>query len=291
MQITMDTHVCPNPWCGEVFGQLDVMEALQLGRLDHRVFWHYFLLRCPHEGQLRFCQESEATINALACSNRYGKTTLLAGVHYHANIYKSGAEPRYLDDDGVVDLSAFTRERYRTVHTAGEFDQVTEVWNDALQLKNDSPRLAAFIKDAPLSKPPHIDFINGAKWLFRTLGDNASGIDGKNFYVLSIDEAGWIKNLEEMMGNVLRVRVADVRGRIIIVGTFKPGVSKDFYKIARRAAAYTGARIGLDYRAEEGGDDTATETLDAALRRYAKEIGLDLDAEIAKLKERGAVAL
>ena len=290
MQITMDTKVCPNEWCGLPFGHLDVMEALTLGRMDHKLFWHYFLLRCPHDGQERFCRESEATINALACSNRYGKTTLLAGVHYHANIYKTGAEPRYMDDDGVVDLAAFTRERYRTVHTAGEYDQVTEVHNDALQLKNDSPRLSAFIKNAPLSKPPHIDFITGSKWLFRTLGDNASGIDGKNFYVLSIDEAGWIKNLEEMMGNVLRVRVADVRGRIIIVGTFKPGISQDFFKICRRAAAYSGVKIGLDYHAEDSEGQEA-QSLDAALRRYAKEVGLDLDTEIAKLKAQGAIDL
>lgn len=65
-QITMDTHVCPNEWCGLPFGQLDLMEALQLGRMDHRLFWHYFLLRCPHPGQLKFVSESEATINALA---------------------------------------------------------------------------------------------------------------------------------------------------------------------------------------------------------------------------------
>jgi hypothetical protein len=159
---------------------------------------------------------------------------------------------------------------------------VTEVHNDALQLINDSPRLNAFVKNAPLSKPPHIEFINGARWLFRTLGDNASGIDGKNFYLLSIDEAGWIKNLDEMMGNVLRVRVADVRGRIWIVGTFKPGISKDFYSIARRAAAHTGARIGLDHRTDSSDGDGEAGTLDEALIRYASEFGLDLRGALAE---------
>jgi hypothetical protein len=282
----MDTHACPNEWCGLQFGHLDVMQALQLGRFDHKLFWHYFLLRCIHPGQERFVTNAEATINALACANRYGKTTLLAGGHFHSNIYKSGAEPRFMDDDGVVDLASFQRERYRTVHTAGEYDQVTEVHNDALSLINDSPRLKAFIKNAPLTKPPHIEFINGARWLFRTLGDNASGIDGKNFYLLSIDEAGWIRNLEEMMGNVLRVRVADVRGRIWIVGTFKPGISKDFFSICRRASAHTGEAIGLDHRTADDDSDGEAGTLDQALVKYAAEFGLDLKAAITEHRKR-----
>lgn len=280
MQITVDTVECPR--CGLRFGDVPLLEAMQRGRDDHAFFWHYFLLRCIHDGQLKFVTESNATINALACANRYGKTTLIPGIHFHACIYKTGAEPRYIDENGVVDLAAFQRERYWTVHTAGEWDQTSVTWEEALKLVNESPRLAPFVKSAPLSKPPHIEFINGARWLFRTLGDNGSGIDGKNFYVLSIDEAGWIKNLEEMMGNVLRVRVADVRGRIVIVGTFKPGVSKDFFAICRRAAAYTGEALTLDHRSDA--DDTQG-GLDAALRRYAKDVGLDLDAEIERLKD------
>lgn len=279
-QITLDTIVCPS--CGFEFGHYTFEEALQRGRFDHRLFWHYFLLRCIHDGQYEFVSNAEATINALACSNRYGKTTLLGGWHYHANIYKAGAEPRYLREDGTVDLDAFVRERYRTVHTAGEWDQAAEVWEDAQRLHNDSPRLQVFVKGLRRSNPPHLDFHNGARWMFRTLGDNGSGIDGKNFYRLSIDEAGWIKNLEEMMNNVLRVRVADVRGSIAIVGTFKPGISKDFFKICVRAAAYTGASLGFDHRSDT---DESSGGLDAALIRYAKDFGLDLEAELKKQRE------
>lgn len=263
--------------------------ALERGRQDKEFFWHYFLNRKPHPGQLRFITEGEATINALACANRYGKTTLLAGEHFHANIYKTGAESRYLDDAGAFDLSAYVKTRYRTVHAAGEWEQTTEVWEDALKLISENPRLAAFISAAPLSKPPHISFINGSKWLLRTLGVNSSGVDGKSFYLLSIDEAGWIAGLEEMMNNVLRVRVADVRGRIIIVGTFKPGVSKDFYKVCVRASAYTGAALGFDHRAHAADADATDFTLDAAIRRYCLEVGFDLDLEIQKARQEGAI--
>lgn len=260
-------------------------DAFQRGRLDKEFFWQVFLNRRPHPGQLKFITESEATINALACSNRYGKTTLLGGEHYHACIYKTGGEPRFLDDDGNFLYDEYRKLRYNTVHTAGEWEQAAEVWDDALRLHKESPYLQAFVKSAPKSLPPHIDFVNGARWRFRTLGANGSGVDGKSFYVLSIDEAGWITNLDEMMSNVLRVRVADVRGRIFIVGTFKPGISKDFYKVCVRASAYTGQGLSLDHRTNE--DESDSGGLAAAIRHYAREFGLDLDSEIAKLQKGG----
>lgn len=257
-------------------------DAFQRGREDQEFFWQFFLNRRPHAGQLKFITEGEATINALACSNRYGKTTLLAGRHFHKCIYKVGGEPRYLSDDGAFDLDAFLKLRYNTVHTSGEWEQAAEVWDDAHRLMKESQPLQAFVKNAPKSLPPHIDFINGARWRFRTLGANGSGVDGKSFYYISIDEAGWITNLEEMMQNVLRVRVADVRGVIDIVGTFKPGISIDFYKIAVRASAYTGAGLALDHRTVD--EDEAGDDIDAAVRRYARELGFDLDGELKKLQ-------
>lgn len=280
-------ELCPNEWCRirvDVDGSLD---AFTRAREDPIFFWHYFLSRCPHPGQARYITEANATINGLACSNRYGKTTLLAGRHLHSNIFKIGGEPRYIRDDGSFDLKAFQKLRYRTVHTAGEWDQASEVWEDAHRLIDENPRLAAFVKERPRSKPPHIEFIHGAKWLFRTLGVNGSGIDGKSFYLISIDEAGWIDNLEEMMRNVLRIRVGDVRGRIDIVGTFKPGVSKDFFKICVQAAARTGANIGFDHRGDSANEESGS--LDAAIKKYAREHGFDLDAEIAKARAAGVI--
>ena len=79
-----------------------------------------------------------------------------------------------------------------------------------------------------------------------------------------------------MIDNVLRVRVADVRGRIVIVGTFKPGVSRDFYKIAARASAHTGAAISFDHK-----DETETAIriggLSTAILKYLDEFGIDLE--------------
>jgi len=281
-------YSCPNDWCRMFLDVDGAQDAFSRARNDPVFFWHYFLNRCPHPGQANYVRNANATVNALACSNRYGKTTLLAGRHFHSNVFKIGAEPRYVDDAGSIDLDKFIRLPYQTVHAAGLWEQASDPWEDALRLIDENGRLAAFVKDAPRSKPPHIDFIHGARWRFRTLGDDGSGVDGKSFYLISIDEAGWLARLEEMMNNVLRIRVGDVRGRIDIVGTFKPGVSKDFFKICVRAAAKTGASLGFDHRGDSTGDEEAG-SLDAAIRKYARELGFDLDEEIAKARAAGVI--
>ena len=70
---------------------------------------------------------------------------------------------------------------------------------------------------------------------------------------------------------------ADVRGRIVIVGTFKPGISRDFYRICVRASAYTGSAIAFDHGSDDEGEMTQTELLSASIRKYLREYGIDLD--------------
>ena len=252
-----------------------LLDAFAEGRSDVEFFCWYFMGRSLHPGQAKFMAEAQAKINCLATANRYGKTTVLTGLHCHAGLYKTGAEDKYMNPDGTLDIDVFTKLKYETVHSAGEWEQAAFVWEDMLKVRGENARMAALITEYPRSKPPHIKGFNGWKWMFRTLGTNASNIDGKSIYVLSIDEAGWVDDLDEMMRNVLRVRVADVRGRIVIVGTFKPGISRDFYKFCVRAAAYTGERIDFAYGSEEE-DEDAPASLDAAIAKYLAELGIDI---------------
>lgn len=263
-----------------------LMEAFARGRNDPVFFCDFFMGRKLHDGQAEFMVNSQAKVNYLATANRWGKTTILTGLHSHAGTYKTGAEFRYVDDEGNVNRDAFTKLKYETVHTAGEWEQARFVWDDFQKIVQENRRYAALIKDFPRSLPPHATGSFGWRWLFRTLGNNASNIDGKSIYVLSIDEAGWIDNLEEMMRNVLRVRTADVYGRIVCVGTFKPGISRDFYKGCVRASAHTGRRIDFAH-GSDAEDADAPETLDQAIAQYVKEFGINLD-EYADAVTRGA---
>lgn len=260
-----------------------LLEELSAGRDDIQRFSQFFLGRTLHDGQLEFAENSQATVNALACANRYGKTTSMLTLHTHAQIYKTGGEPSYVDPvTGVVDEKKFLQLRYETAHTSKDSEEAYAVRDDFIRVKSEQPALDAFVKAAPESKPYNVDFITGGRWKFRTLGHDASGIDGRSFYLVSVDEAGWIDDLEEKMSNVIRVRVADVRGRIVIVGTFKPGVSRDFYKICVRASSYCGAQIGFAHSAGEDGEEL-DESLDASIRKYLREY---IRREAARSEER-----
>lgn len=268
-----------------------LLEALQRGREDDQFFSSFFLNRKLHDGQLEYVQNANATVNCLATANRWGKTTVLLHVHAKANVYKTGGEPKYAPD-GFVDEDLFFRLKYHTIHTAGDFETASLVWEDAHKIRNESANFRALIRDAPRSKPPHIDFITGGRWKFRTLGYDASGIDGNSFYVITIDEAGWIEGLERMMGNVVRVRVADVRGVVHLVGTFKPGISKDFYKFAVRAGAYTGRGITFEHRSgDEGEEATMVSALDQGIKRYLVDYFKDHDVTPEIEKDLGRLGI
>lgn len=274
---------------GKARGADVLLQAFARGRNDPSYFCEFFMGRKLHDGQAEYMLNAEAKINCLATANRWGKTTVLTGRHLHRGTYKIGAEWRYMEPDGSLNLDAFTSLKYETVHTAGEWEQAQYVWQDIQKLIIERQEVQALITDAPKSLPPFVRGLNGWKWMFRTLGHNASGVDGKSIYLLSIDEAGWIDNLDEMMRNVLRVRTADVRGVIDIVGTFKPGISRDFYKIAVRASASTGRSIGFAHQSDDESVASSFESvvnLDSAIKKYLKEFGINLD-EYRDALERG----
>jgi hypothetical protein len=278
--------------------QNELLEALKRGREDHEFFGAFFLNRKPHPGQKKWLENANATLNCLATANRYGKTTLIPHGHFHSGIYKIGAEPFYFTKSRItgqpeIDLVKFAETRYHTVHTAGEWETARIVWDEAHKLIHENVRLLPFIKEWPKSIPPHIRGHNGWLWKFRTLGHDSRGIDGNSFYLITIDEAGWIDGLEEMTQNVIRIRVADVRGRIWFVGTFKPGISRDFYKYCFRASAATGINIAFDHRDDV--DDNPGASVDTSLassiRKYLREFGIDLDEYADAIAGDGNVRL
>lgn len=268
----------PSPLTGDSF-----LEALVRGRGDHAFFGAVFLGREPHGAQLDYLENANATINVLPTSNRWGKTTVILQRHAHKCIYKIGAEARYLDD-GLLDQRKFNRTRYHTMHTSGDWDTASLVWDDFHKVLGEWPNLRPFVTEAPKSLPPHVTWAGGAVWKFHTLGHDARGIDGNSFYLISVDEAGWIEKLKEMQDNVLRVRVADVRGQIDLNGTMKPGISRDFFQESVRAGIYTGSRdVVLDFRSTEedelGGE--GVKKIPASIRKLCREAGVS-EAELGE---------
>lgn len=220
-------------------------QAIARGRDDVEFFAYFMLGERLHVGQLEWLENADASVNVLPSSNRWGKTFVQVVRHFHRGFYKIGAERRYVVD-GVVDLEAYRKCKYETLHTAQGWDTAAMVW-EAAWAYCDRPQLAPFVVARPKTIPPYIRFMNGWTWRFKTLGDDGKGIDGKSYYLITIDEAGWVDNLDSIVNNVARVRTADVQGCLDLMGTFKPGVSRAFYQYAKLASVYTGRDIGFDF--------------------------------------------
>ena len=271
---------------------MDAVEAIMRGRGDVEFFARHYMGMQLHGGQLEWLHEAQARINLLLTGNRWGKTTTMMVAHTHAQFYKLGAEPRYVDADGTVDVSRMARERYYTVHSAGLYDTAKEVWREFASLVKASPDLAVWLETPlPRSEPHEVNWMHGGRWLFRTLGDNGEGIDGRSFYLVTIDEAGYEKNIQEIIDNVARMRCADVRGRIHAVGTAKPGLSQGFFSLALQAQASLGDRRELDYRSESKPLPVGTRLLvPRELQRYALAQGMDLERMAHDMLQRQAAA-
>ena len=227
---------------------MPIFKAMERAREDIPFFSHYFCGRELHDGQVDYVVNANASINLLCTSNRWGKTTVLTIRHLHPLFFKLGGEPKYIID-GAYHHDRYLGLEYKTVHAANLWETAEMVWRDALNVCSGA-RMRPFVAEMPKSLPPKIVLTNGATWLFRPVGDRGEGLDGKSFYHISIDEAGWITNLREIMENVARIRIADVRGTIDLAGTFKKegGMSRDFYQYARRASLATGIKMAFDHR-------------------------------------------
>ncbi len=54
---------------------------------------------------------------------------------------------------------------------------------------------------------PHIKFWNGSVMHCRSAHDNGKYIDGHAYRFVSVDEAGWIKNLKDLINGVVLLRL------------------------------------------------------------------------------------
>jgi hypothetical protein len=94
------------------------------------------------------------------------------------------------------------------------------VFDEARSLLQNAPLMAPFVKSYRETPFPHIVFTNGSVMHCRSAHDGGKYIDGHAYRYLSIDEAGWITNLKDLMNNVIVMRLAG-GGEIDLVGTPK----------------------------------------------------------------------
>lgn len=163
----------------------------------------------PHPGQRKWLENSHQPINTLVPGNRWGKSTVIAFKHLHKNIFKVG-QTRHDRDRG---------EPYETISVAMSADQAEIVFKEAKRLLQ-SPQLRPLVKAFRTTPFPHIVFTNGSVMHCRSAHDDGKYIDGHRYMYLSIDEAGWITNLRQLMSQVILMRLAG-GGEVDLIGTPK----------------------------------------------------------------------
>lgn len=178
---------------------------------DPVLFANTFLPKRPHPGQTTWLRNSVQPINVLVPGNRWGKSTIIAEKHIWKCIFKQGLRP--------MSASEWKAAQYETISVAMSADQAAIVFKEAKSLLMDSP-LKVLVKSMRSTPFPHIIFANGSIFHCRSAHDDGRYIDGHAYRYLSIDEAGWITQLKNLMTNVIVMRLAG-GGEIDLIGTPK----------------------------------------------------------------------
>jgi hypothetical protein len=178
-----------------------------------------------HEGQVRWLREANAPINILIPGNRFGKSVVSAMRHIHHCMFKVGWRP------AENDKHTYMTAPYETISVSVSADQAEIVFNEAKRLIA-HPAIKPFVKRVYATPFPRIVFFNGAVMHCRSAHDDGKYIDGHAYRLVTIDEAGWLKNdLKKLMNGVIIMRLAG-GGMIDLVGT--PKGMGDLYWYANR---------------------------------------------------------
>lgn len=184
-------------------------------------FVHKFLAKTPrgHKGQITWLTKANAPINVLIPGNRFGKSVVEAMRHIHHCVFKVGIENPKRSTD------------YETISVSVSADQAEIVFNEAKRLLS-TPQAKPLVKRIYATPFPRIVFYNGSVMHCRSAHDDGKYIDGHAYRLVSIDEAGWLKNeLKKLMNGVIVMRLAG-GGMIDLIGT--PKGYTDLYWYANR---------------------------------------------------------
>jgi hypothetical protein len=188
-----------------------------------------------HEGQRKWLREAFAPINVLVPGNRFGKSTVVAMRHLWFAFTKFMPAPVAAED--------WLRLRYETISLAYSSEQANIVFNSIRSIVND-PIFRPFVKSVRESPYPKITLYNGSVIHVRSAHDNGKFIDGFAYQYCSIDEAGYIDDLKNLMNGVIIMRLAG-GGVIDLLGTPKGISSNGLYWYATRGLSRVKRYYGM----------------------------------------------
>lgn len=189
---------------------------------DPILFANTLLPKRPHPGQERWLRGAVQNVNVLVPANRWGKSTVIAMKHIHKCMFKVGARP--LAGQRWFDM------QYETISGGMSADQAEIVFNEARRML-DHPAIKPFVAQIRSTPFPRIKFYNGAVFHCRSFHEEGKYVDGHAYRFISVDEAGWITDLKNLVSGVLLMRLAG-GGELDLIGT--PKGYGDLYWYANR---------------------------------------------------------
>jgi hypothetical protein len=194
-----------------VTGGEGLRRFLRRAKVDPTFFCRILLSKVPHPGQVTWLENSTQAINVLVPGNRWGKSTVIAMKH----IWKAFTKHKVVLRPGETWLTA----EYETISVSVSADQAEIVFKEVKRLLA-HPVIAPFVTSIRSTPFPTIKLWNGAIINCRSAHDDGKYIDGHAYRYVSIDEAGWIKNLRHLMDGVILMRLAG-GGDVDLIGTPK----------------------------------------------------------------------
>jgi hypothetical protein len=191
---------------------------------DPVLFANLLLPSHPHPGQVNWLNHAHENINVLVPGNRWGKSTVIAMKHIWKCMFKVGATP--------TGKQNWMTMPYETISAAHSADQAEIVFSTARRMLS-HPAIAPFVSRIYETPFPRIKFYNGAVFHCRSAHDKGKYLDGHQYRYVSIDEAGWITNLKELINGVVLMRLAG-GGDLDLIGT--PKGYGDLYWYYQRGA-------------------------------------------------------
>lgn len=169
-----------------------------------------------HPGQSQWLTGSVQPQNILVTGNRWGKSFVSAvKLIYHA-IYR----PR--------DLRYDSSGKYRAVCASITQDQANIIFYLALRLARQSPVISQLIQSTLYTPYPTLTFGNGAVIEARSTQNRGEYLLGNDYDLFIFDEVAFETMPEQVVEEVIMMRLADREGRLDLVST--PNGKNWFYR-------------------------------------------------------------
>jgi len=214
-----------------VIARRTFQEALEAAAADPVIFCQEFLDQSPHDGQaVWFRTRPEAQERMLSAGNRFGKS-FIGGMHLLHKCFFQIRDPRFAYD-GAGNLRTYT-----AISVSLSLDQATLSWQAALAAAQNCPKFSRFITDVntnpfPVLKmgvPTHGKERVVSEYWARSTAKRARFLLGHSFSTLLYDEAAFDPDGEDILANVIKMRMADEGGQIQFISS-PAGRQNWFYK-------------------------------------------------------------